>query len=149
MGWWTWPPVTRPPRFFVCISGAINNNTLWWLLFFPCYHFLDCNIRGEVSLQTRSLCADCLQVSLMSDLVSKAALAQMGRVTASNKKYEKNVYWSWIGTRKLENIFATHLKFRVTYFKTLVCCILHTCSSHLLQARRWGVVAPQSSCPQR
>ena len=37
------------------------------------------------------LCADSLQVSLMSDLVSKAAQAQMGRVTAvlKNKTNKK------------------------------------------------------------
>ena len=33
-------------------------------------------------MQTMSLGANCLQVSLMSDLVSKAAQAQMGQVTA-------------------------------------------------------------------
>ena len=48
--------------------------------------FSNCNIRGEVSLQTRSLGADCLQVSLMSDLVSKVAQAQTGGVTAWFKK---------------------------------------------------------------
>ena len=55
---------------------------------FSCYQILKCNIRGEVSLQIRSLGADCLQVSLMSDLVSKVAQAQTGWVTAWFKKKE-------------------------------------------------------------
>ena len=47
-------------------SGFQNED----LQFFPAIILKGCNIRGEVSLQTRSLYADCLQVSPMSDLVS-------------------------------------------------------------------------------
>ena len=57
--------------------------------FFLLSFFVD-NIRGEVSLQTRSLCPDCLLVSLISDLVSNVKLKQLRwAVTANVKKPKK------------------------------------------------------------
>ena len=67
------------------------------MLLFSSYHILNCNVGGEVSLQTRRLGADCLQVSLMSDLVLKADQAWMGLVTALLKKknYSQEIYVSF------------------------------------------------------